>query len=114
MAVNNSLVKSKGQQRLGLTAYLTQEAVKNNINQVVGAVNPENSTDAQKGYLGAALGFRAMCYLDLARMYEFLPTEVFPDGKNADGNVVTNLTCPIVSNETTPSEAANKIGRAHV
>ena len=78
-----------------------------NINQVVGAVNPENSTDAQKGYLGAALGFRAMCYLDLARMYEFLPTEVFPDGKNAEGNVVTNLTCPIVSNVTTPSEAAN-------
>ncbi|MBR2540382.1 MAG: recombinase RecT [Mogibacterium sp.] len=36
MAVNNSLVKSKGQQRLGLTAYLTQDAVKNNINQVVG------------------------------------------------------------------------------
>jgi recombination protein RecT len=39
MAVNNSLVKSKGQQRLGLTAYLTQDAVKNNINQVVGGKN---------------------------------------------------------------------------
>jgi recombination protein RecT len=36
MAVNNSLVQSKGKQRLGLTAYLTQDAVKNNINQVVG------------------------------------------------------------------------------
>lgn len=34
--VNNSLVQSKGKQRLGLTAYLTQDAVKNNINQVVG------------------------------------------------------------------------------
>lgn len=39
MAVNNSLVKSKGQQRLGLTAYLTQSAVKNNINQAVGGKN---------------------------------------------------------------------------
>lgn len=39
MAVNNSLAKSKGQQRLGLTAYLTQDAVKNNINQVVGGKN---------------------------------------------------------------------------
>lgn len=39
MSVNNSLTKSKGQQRLGLTAYLTQDAVKNNINQVVGGKN---------------------------------------------------------------------------
>lgn len=39
MAVNNSLVQSKGKQRLGLTAYLTQDAVKNNINQVVGGKN---------------------------------------------------------------------------
>lgn len=34
MAVNNSLVKS--QQRLGLTAYLTQDAVKDQINKVIG------------------------------------------------------------------------------
>lgn len=33
-SVNNSLVK--GQQRLGLTAYLTQDAVKNQINNVIG------------------------------------------------------------------------------
>lgn len=39
MSVNNSLTKTKGQQRLGLTAYLTQDAVKNNINQVVGGKN---------------------------------------------------------------------------
>ena len=36
MAVNNSLVRSKGNQRLGITAYLTADAVKNQINQVVG------------------------------------------------------------------------------
>lgn len=36
MAVNNSLVKSKGNQRLGITAYLTQDAVKNQINSVIG------------------------------------------------------------------------------
>lgn len=36
MAVNNSLTKSKGQQRFGITAYLTQEAVKNQINEVIG------------------------------------------------------------------------------
>lgn len=36
MSVNNSLTKSKGQQRLGLTAYLTQDAVRDQISKVVG------------------------------------------------------------------------------
>ena len=37
MAVNNSLTKSK--QRLGFTSYLTQDAVKEQINKVVGGKN---------------------------------------------------------------------------
>lgn len=37
MAVGNSLAKS--QRRLGLTAYLTQDAVKNQINSVIGGKN---------------------------------------------------------------------------
>lgn len=37
MAVNNSLAaRGRAQQRLGITAYLTQDAVKNQINKVVG------------------------------------------------------------------------------
>lgn len=36
MAVNNSLVKSKANQRLGITAYLTNDAVKNQINSIIG------------------------------------------------------------------------------
>ena len=36
MAVQNSLVKAKSNQRLGITAYLTADAVKNQINNVVG------------------------------------------------------------------------------
>ena len=39
MALQNSLTKSK--QRLGITAYLTQEAVKDQINKVVGGKNGE-------------------------------------------------------------------------
>lgn len=76
------------------------------INQVVGAVDPNNATDEQKGLLGAALAFRALAYLDLARMYEFLPTE-FSQGENNDGNNVLNLTVPIVTEKTTPEEASN-------
>ena len=37
MAVNNSLAKS--QQRLGITAYLTNDAVKQNINSIIGGEN---------------------------------------------------------------------------
>ena len=77
------------------------------INQVVGAVDPDNATDQQKGLLGAAYAFRALAYLDLARMYEFLPNDKFPDGKNSDGNVVLNLTVPIVTEKTTPEQASN-------
>ena len=77
------------------------------VNQVVGAVDPEVATDQQKGLLGAALAFRALAYLDLARMYEFLPNEKFLDGKNNDGNSVLNLTVPIVTDATTPEQAAN-------
>lgn len=36
MAVNNSLAKTNGNQRLGLTAYLTRDAVKDQINKVIG------------------------------------------------------------------------------
>lgn len=34
--INNSLVQSKGQQKLGIAAYLTRDAVKNQINSIVG------------------------------------------------------------------------------
>lgn len=36
MGVQNSLVKTQAQQELGITAYLTKDAVKNQINSVVG------------------------------------------------------------------------------
>ncbi len=75
------------------------------INQVVGAVNPASATDAQKGYYASALAYRAMVYLDLARMYEFLPNEKFTT--NTEGKDVTGLTVPWVTDKTTPEEAAN-------
>ena len=41
MAVNNSLVKSKGNQRLGITAFLNSEKVLGNIEQALGTVNKQ-------------------------------------------------------------------------
>lgn len=37
MAVQNSLTKSKSNQRFGITAYLTQDAVKQQINRCTGS-----------------------------------------------------------------------------
>ena len=41
MAVNNSLVQPKGNQRLGITAFLNSEKVLGNIEQALGAVNKQ-------------------------------------------------------------------------
>lgn len=74
-------------------------------NNVCGALNPETASDAQLGYLAAGKGYRAMAYLDMARMFEFLPSDVNPEGLNAAGNCVINLTVPIVTEATTEDEA---------
>jgi hypothetical protein len=58
------------------------------------------------GRLGASYAYRAAAYLDLARMYEFLPN----DGTspiNSYGNNVEGLTVPIVTDETTQTEACD-------
>ena len=65
-------------------------------NNLISGIDSTNATTEQKGYLGVGYAERAWMYLDMARMYEFLPNEKYPDGKNESGNVVTNLTVPIV------------------
>ncbi|MBR1934336.1 MAG: RagB/SusD family nutrient uptake outer membrane protein [Prevotella sp.] len=75
-------------------------------NNTVGGVNAETATDQQLGYLGAGLAFRSLLYLDLARMYEFLPNDK-TSSINKDGNDVLNLTVPIVKAEMNQADAAN-------
>lgn len=75
-------------------------------NNMVGAVNAETATSQQLGYLGAGLAYRALAYLDMARMYEFLPNDK-TSSINSDGNNVLNLTVPIVTAEMDQSEATN-------
>jgi hypothetical protein len=76
-------------------------------NNLIGGINPETANETQLGYLGAGLAFRSLLYLDMARMYEFLPNDIFPDGMNMDGNVVTNLTVPIVKDGMALEEVKN-------
>lgn len=77
------------------------------VNGVVGAVDEEKATNDQLGYKGAAYAFRAHLYLDMARMYEFLPNDIYTDGINSEGFDVTNLTVPIVTDATSADEARN-------
>ena len=75
-------------------------------NNMIGAVNAETANTLQLGYLGAGYAFRALAYLDMAQMYEFLPVEGF-SSVNSSGNDVLNLTVPIVKEGMTEAEARN-------
>lgn len=80
-------------------------------NNVCGALNPATASDDQLGFLAAAKAVRASHYLDMARMFEFLPNDKI-SGINKAGNDVTNLTVPIVTEATTEDQARNN-PRAH-
>lgn len=49
-------------------------------------------SDANKGYYAAALAYRAMLYIDMAREYEWLPNDITspisPEGRNIEGLIV--------------------------
>ena len=68
--------------------------------------------DLGKGARATALAFRAMTYLDLARWYEFLPNNN-TSGLLKNGNDVTGLTVPIVTEKTTEDEARNNPRATH-
>ena len=75
-------------------------------NNLITAVDPESANDAQKGYLGAAYAFRALFYLDMAQMFEFLENDKISP-VNASGNNVKGLTVPIVREGITEEQARN-------
>lgn len=75
-------------------------------NKLLAAFPLETSSNVEKGYVGAAHAFRALMYLDMARMYEYLPTDGTSMPNDA-GNDVTNLTVPIVTEKTTEEESYN-------
>ena len=65
-------------------------------NTVINSIDRETSNDASLGFLGSALCYRAMVYLDMARCYEFLPSDAYPEAKSPDGKDITGLTVPII------------------
>lgn len=73
-------------------------------NNTISAIDAETASELQLGYLGAGYGFRALAYLDLAQMYEFLNNDKTSD-VNTAGNSVLNLTVPIVNESMLEDEA---------
>lgn len=70
-------------------------------NDIITLVNPEDASEEAIQYLADAYAYRAMCYLDLARLYE--PKE----NSYTDVSAVLGLTVPIVTESTTEAQAKN-------
>lgn len=75
-------------------------------NNMISAINPESASELQLGYLGAGHAFRALQYLDIAQMFEFLENDK-TNAVNDAGNSVLNLTVPIVNETLTEEQSRN-------
>lgn len=73
-------------------------------NNTIGAINEETASDQQLCFLGMGYAFRASHYLDMARMYGYLPTAVTSPITSA-GNDVSYYTVPIVTEKTTEEDS---------
>lgn len=73
-------------------------------NNMIAGVNAATASDVQMGMQAAGYAYRAMYYLDMARMWEFLPNDK-TSAVNASGNNVEGLTVPIVKEGMTEEEA---------
>ena len=73
----------------------------NDIINVAGEINDKTSDDT-KAIVGQAYAYRAMYYLDLARLYEPKPCSTLQPDKKIYG-----LTVPIITEDTTEEQAKN-------
>ena len=68
-------------------------------NDIISLVDPQTATSEALQLLGQAYAYRAMCYLDLARLYE--PKE----NSYTDVSSILGLTVPIVTQSTSEQQA---------
>lgn len=77
----------------------------NNAHSTIRTINPEVATEVALQYLGSALAYRAMAYLELSAMFEYKHTGVANLDSKASANGIYGLTVPIVRENTTEEEA---------
>lgn len=75
-------------------------------NNIIGAINEEEANNQQLCFLGMGYANRASSYLDMARMFEFLPAPP-ADPITYRGKDVTYYTVPIITDKTTEEECRN-------
>lgn len=68
---------------------------------IISTIDPATANEEALNYLGIAHAYRAMCYLDLARLFEAKPN------KYTDVSGVLGLTVPLVTEATTEEAATN-------
>lgn len=81
-------------------------------NTLLESIDITTASAKQQGLYATGLAQRALIYLDMARMYEFLPNDIY-SGENEYGRDVTGLTLPIVTEKTTAEEARNNPRAPH-
>lgn len=77
-----------------------------NCNELIAKIDPETASDESKHYLGCALAFRALCYFDMARLFEYQNTGY--DAYDSQATEVLGLTVPIADENSTEAELRNK------
>lgn len=80
-------------------------------NDVLTAI-PDPQTNAQKEAVAQALIYRSSTYLDMSRVYEFLPNADI-SGVNEAGNDVTGMTVPINTPEMSDDQLSNNPRAKH-
>lgn len=81
-------------------------------NNVLGSIDEDTDNEQLLYYRGLGYAFRASHYLDMARMYGYLPTAV-TDPITSDGNDVTYYTVPIMTPELTEEQARKNYRASH-
>lgn len=83
--------------------WLSQYGFVNAANLAIAALDSTSTNPTVRGYLGAALAYRAMYYLDIAREYEWLPNDATTP-VNESNNNIQGLTAPIVTEGMSEAE----------
>lgn len=99
-------VSSTGSNRGIYPSYLYYGYIKN-VNDVIGLINSSEMTDARKGFLGICYAYRALYYMDLVQIMEYIKPHDSRYTYVEPQNDLTNLGVPIVTESTTSEEASN-------
>lgn len=76
--------------------YYAFAKLANNVITAASEADLDNNASARH-YLGVAYGYRALCYLDLARLYEYKKTGIESLDSEAESKGMMGLTVPIVT-----------------